>query len=289
LYEVVGVTESDERRREALGEVPVLGQDELLKGVDAVLVETAVRDQTAAALRAAAAGVHVHLEKPGGTSLARFREIVVKCDERKRIFQLGYMFRGNPAFEFCLKAVRDGWLGEVTEINGVIGKVAGERERGEAAEFAGGMMFELGCHLIDPVVAMLGRPKSVHPHLRRGKVDKLAENTLAVLEYEKALGTIRSSALDVEGSARRQFSVHGTQGAIAIHPLEPPKLTLTLDRPRGEFKKGAQAVELRKMAGRYDDQLAGFARMIRGEAPLDYSGEHEVAVLETVLRASGMD
>ncbi len=31
-------------------------------------------------------------------------------------FQMGYMFRGNPAFNWIRKAVEKGWLGDVFEI-----------------------------------------------------------------------------------------------------------------------------------------------------------------------------
>jgi hypothetical protein len=43
-----------------------------------------------------------------------------------------------------------------------------------------------------------------------------------------------------------------------------------------------------KMAGRYDDQLIELARAIRGEIESPYSRSHDLAVHETILRASGM-
>jgi hypothetical protein len=45
---------------------------------------------------------------------------------------------------------------------------------------------------------------------------------------------------------------------------------------------------LRNSPGRYDDLLADFARMVRGEKEVDYRPDHDRAVLETILRASGM-
>jgi len=39
-------------------------------------------------------------------------------------------------------------------------------ERRRLAEFPGGMMFELGCHLIDLVVGVLGKPEAVTPFLQ---------------------------------------------------------------------------------------------------------------------------
>ena len=43
-----------------------------------------------------------------------------------------------------------------------------------------------------------------------------------------------------------------------------------------------------KRSGRYDGEFADLARVIRGEAKLAWSYEHDLAVQETVLRAAGM-
>lgn len=298
MYEVVGVAEADEARRKGLAArkeyagLPQLTEEQLLNvaGLDVVFVETDVPDLVPTAMRAAAAGVHIHLEKPAGPSMPPFRELLDRCGQKKRLIQMGYMFRGNPAFQLCFQAAREGWLGRIDEVHGVMGKVVGAAERKAVARFSGGMMFELGAHLIDAMVAVLGKPAQVHAHLRRTRPqqDDLADNTLAVCEYPAALATIRSSANDVEGFARRQFVISGDQGTMTILPLDSPKLTLTLAQPRGQWKKGTQAVTLRPMPGRYDDQLADFARIIRGEKDLDYTPEHDLAVHETLLKASGM-
>ena len=48
-------------------------------------------------------------------------------------------------------------------------------------------------------------------------------------------------------------------------------------------------MKLPRSSGRYDGEFADLARVIRGEARLAWSFEHDLAVQETVLRASGMD
>jgi predicted dehydrogenase len=298
LFDVAGVAEPDEGHakrldaEKAYAGIPRLTAEQVAAdaSIEAVLIGSAVRDQAALALTFAKAGKHVHLEKPGGASHPAFRAITDACEKHGRVLQLGYMFRNNPAFEFCRRAVREGWLGTVYEVNGVIGKVASPALRKESGEFAGGTMFELGSHLLDGVVALLGKPERVTAHARRlrPEADDLADNMLAVLEYPKALATIRSSYLDVEGSDRRQLVVCGDAGAITIRPLEPPTLMLTLSAVRGEYRNGRQPVPLPPMPGRYDGQLTDFARIVRGEKPQEYPIAHELAVHETVLRASGM-
>ena len=297
-YEVVGVVEPDPlRRREAEKSpiyrgVPWMTEDELLAipGLKVVAVETRVEDLVATAARCVAAGVHVHLDKPAGESLGPFRKLLAEASTRGLTVQMGYMYRNNPAFQFCFDVVRNGWLGEIFEVHGVMAKQITASERERNLPYRGGMMFQLGCHLIDAMVRVLGNADSVTPYIRRlqQETDDLADNQLAVFEYPKATATIRVSVTEVEGWKRRQFVVCGTSGTVEIRPLEPPSVTLVLDRPRAKYVKGLQEITLPKMPGRYDDQLRQLARIARGQSQPEYSTAHDLAVQELVLKASGL-
>jgi predicted dehydrogenase len=234
--------------------------------------------------------MHLHLDKPAGESLSAFKAVLDETARRNLTVQMGFMFRNNPAFQFCFKAVREGWLGQIFEIDAVMSKMIPPSAREPLLRYSGGTMFELGCHLIDAMVAALGKPDRVTPYARRTRPqqDNLADNMLAVFEYPKATCTIRSAVIEVEGFRRRQFVVCGDRGTFDIRPLEPPKLLLALDEPRGKFKKGYQEVELPPMPGRYDDQLAELARIIRGQQESGYPPSHDLAVHEAVLLASGL-
>jgi predicted dehydrogenase len=150
-------------------------------------------------------------------------------------------------------------------------------------------MFELGCHLIDALVTVLGKPDAVTSHGRRirPELDNLLDSQLAVFDYPQATATIQACAVEVEGEKRRQFTVCGTEGTIDIRPLEPPKLLLALSKPKGTYRKGYQEVTLPAMPGRYDDHLIELARIVRGEKQSEYPPEHDLLVQELVLRASG--
>jgi predicted dehydrogenase len=297
-YEVVGVVESDAdareaaRRQAAYRDLTWMSEEELLNapGLQAVAVETAVRDLVPTAARCVQAGMHLHLDKPAGRSLPALRDLMNEAESKGLTVQMGYMFRNNPAFQFCFRAAGEGWLGEPFEIHAVISKKISDSRRLPLAEFSGGAMFELGCHLIDAAVAIMGKPERVTSFLRRTRpeLDQLADNTLAVLEYPRATCTIRSALVEVEGNRRRQFVVCGDQGTAEIRPLEPPKVLLSLESPRESFQRGSQEVAMPKMPGRYDDQLVELARAIRGEIESPYSRSHDLAVHETILRASGM-
>lgn len=298
LFELAGVVEPDPARRERLRLQPPyqgaawISEEELLHRGDvlAVAVETQVAELVPTALRCIRAGKHIHLDKPGGPSLAPFAELLREASSRALTVQMGYMFRYNPAFQFLFQAVRNGWLGPVREIHGVIGKMAGTDTRRDLARFAGGGMFELGCHLIDALLTVMGPPRSITPFASPSRPDEEScqDNQLAVFQYPGATATIRCNHVDPCGGSRRQFQVIGEQGAIEIRPLEPPSLTLLLDRPRGEFAKGSHQVPLPPPGGRYDGEFRDLAAVIRKETRFAWSEAHDLAVQEAVLRASGM-
>ena len=96
-------------------------------------------------------------------------------------------------------------------------------------------MFELGCHLIDPITTLLVRPTKISHHIlhTRPDDDQLADNMLAILDFDGANAVIRSAVNEVGGSARRQFVVMGQLGTLELRPLESNQIWLAPGgRPR---------------------------------------------------------
>ena len=118
-YEVVGIVEPDAelRKRAETQDVyrglPWLTQEKLLNtpGLQAVLVETRVRDLLGTAEACVAAGKHIHLDKPAGEALPQFRRILDAAAKQKLLVQMGYMFRYNPAVVLLRAFLKQGWLG----------------------------------------------------------------------------------------------------------------------------------------------------------------------------------
>ena len=294
-FEVVGVVEPDEAQRQRVmnqadyAGVSWLTEAQLMAtpGLQAVAVETEVSALLDTAERVVKAGLHLHLDKPAGESLPQFQRILDIASEKKRLVKMGYMFRYNPAFLLLMQAAREGWLGKVFSVHAEMSKLLGDAERAGLAGYQGGSMFELGCHLIDSVVRLLGKPEKVTAFPRRSRADGWADNMLSVLEYPGATVSLRSAMIEVDGGSRRQFVVCGEYGTVEIRPLEPPAMILTLDRPRGPYKKGRQEVKFEK-APRYAADWTDFARAIRGEVAWEFTPAHDLAVQETVLKAAGM-
>ena len=306
-YEVVGIVEPDPELRKKheknstykgltwMTEEQRLGT----KGLQAVAVEVDADEDYLMDIagRSINAGMHIHLDKPGGESFSKFKKVLDEAGQRNLTVQLGYMYRNNPAVQFCRNAVQQGWLGQVFEVHCVMSKFSGVSYRKYLSQFRGGTMFIYACHLIDLVVGLLGKPDRIVPFMRQTRSDagEMCDNGLIVFEYARTTVTIRTSSLEVDGYQRRQLVVCGDGGTIDIRPLEkfdirppqPLKLQLALSQAREGYTKGCQDVSFPPPPGRYDDQLIELAQIIRGERENPYSLEHELIVQESLLAACG--
>ncbi len=297
-YEVVGVVEPDPELRAwaqtqpAFQGVQWLSEQQLLEsaGLQVVLVETHVRDLLATASRCISAGKHIHLDKPAGASLPAFQSLLQQAEQQQLLLQMGYMYRYNPAVLLLHKLLEQNVLGEIFEVQAVMSKVVDQNSRTDLAEFSGGMMFELGCHLIDLVVGLLGEPQRTTPfaqHASNTSDDSLSDNMLAVLEYPRAIATVKTSAMEVDGFARRHLTVCGSGGTFHIQPLDDPAVRLALNASHENYQRGYQDLTFPKFS-RYTADARDMAQIIRGEKQIEFSHAHDLSVQRTVLQAAGM-
>jgi predicted dehydrogenase len=269
---------------------PALRREELLRHpeVEVIAVESENKDHARDGLAVLEAGKHLHLEKIPADNLADFERIVDLARRNKLLLQLGYMWRYHPGINLALEAARKGWLGKVYLVRAQIGNQLDAARRPEWAAFKGGVMFELGCHVIDPIVRLLGQPRKVTPVLRNdGARDGLADNTAAILEFENAIAIVQASNLQPNSGRYRAFEVHGTNGVIMINPIEPPGAVLDLAKAAGPYPAGRQTIAMPAYK-RYVDDFAALAAAIREGKPLPASFDDELRVQAAVLAASGM-
>ena len=296
-YEVVGVVEPDPDLRaraetdETYRGLAWMTEEQLLNtpGLQVVGVETRVRDLLSTAERCIAAGMHVHIDKPAGESLPQFRRILDEAARQHLAVQMGYMFRYNPAVVMLREFLSRGWLGEPFEVHAVISKWVDVGARRSLAEYPGGAMFELGCHVIDLVLGVLGPPEQVHAFPRHSSAlnDGLADNMFSVLEYPRATASIRSSVNEIDGGSRRHLVVCGSEGTFHIQPLDQPRVRLALHAAHDQYAAGVQDIAMPEYV-RYVDDAADLARIVRHEKDADFSYEHDYAVQRVVLQSCGL-
>jgi len=288
-----GIFEPDDEVREKYSNIKDIhwfkSKDEMLEddSIVGIAVEGEVKDNLRFAREVIEHGKHVWLDKPAGTDMEEFHNILLMAKEKGLLVQLGYMFRYNSGFQLIFDMLKHGNLGKIFSVRGRMSTNIPVDRRPSLGQYQGGILFELLCHLIDIVVRILGRPEKIHSFLRNdmGVTPEFADNTLAVFEYSNAIAVLESAAMEVSPFPSRRFEVYGDRGSVIIEPFEPPNARLCLNENWGSYVKGWQTVSFEEK-GRYDGELVALVADIKGEKAPDRSLYHELIVQETILRAS---
>lgn len=291
-YEFVGICEPDAnqpRTAQLLNGVRWLTRQEMLDdaSIELIAVESHVRDNLTYARQAIGAGKFVHLDKAPGTDLAAFRDLLQEAGRRKLVIQLGYQWRYHPGMTAAIEAARKGWLGDVYSFRARIDKPLSTADRKALSLFRGGMMFELGCHLIDRAVDLFGKPVRSTGYLwhHSKDMDDLADHTLAILEYPSATAEISIAAMNPLGNQYRALEITGTNGSMSVRPFFPHRLSSHLLRAAGPYPAGKKDIEFSN-EGVLDFQpdFVEMYRVIREKAVLPWSPQHDLTTQETLLR-----
>ena len=268
-------------------------------GLEAVVIETSETNLTKYALMAAERGLAIQMDKPGGCELSDFEKLIANCREKNLVFQTGYMYRFNPEVKKLLKDIKEGKLGEIYSVETHMDCRHTPYKRQWLGKYPGGMMFFLGCHLIDLIYQIMGEPEEVIPmNMSTGFDGVTAEDYgFAVLKYKNGVSFAKTCAYEPGGFLRRQLVVCGSKGTVQLMPLEEYE---SLDKPGSMLVTRTRSVTdgLENWANdgvksvceaydRYDNMMAAFASFVRGEAENPYTLDYELAVYKLVLRACG--
>jgi predicted dehydrogenase len=301
LYEVVGYA-LPERERERMPDrlacfegLPEMTVEEILADptIEAVTVETDEIYLTKYARMAAEAGKHIHMEKPGGREVADFEKLIDTVKQKDTVLHLGYMYRYNPYIIELLEQVRRGELGKIISVEAQMNCIHPPALRNWLKALPGGMMFYLGCHLIDLILQIQGMPEEIIPlNVRTGLGGAEGEDFgMAILRYPSGISFAKTSAVEVGGFRRRQLVVAGENKTVELKPFEyyegpllyTDRTTYTVhdwntdgthDRTDG--------------CGRYDAMMQAFAAMVRGERENPCTPDYELMLYRTVLRCCGV-
>ncbi len=272
-------------------------RDEMLGDprVQAVAIEGQNSESLAMAGEAIDAGKHLWYDKPAGDDWPAFQSLVARARSRALVIQMGYMFRYHDGFRRIVDWAKGGVLGDVFSVRAHMSTsipVRGRNGREVISRHRGGIFYDLAGHMLDQVVWLCGRPRSVQAFFRNDATPDVAsfsDNTLGVFEFDRALAFVDIAAMEARPMARR-FEVYGTQGTALMEPFEPaPVLWLCLEQAREGYVAGQQPVPLDRQPRQtlYDRELAALVASLNGAQPPDRSLDHELLVQETLLRATG--
>lgn len=304
------VTANPERRARAEREHPgvnVLDTPEELwdraSEHDLVVVATPNRWHAPLAVTALEAGLAVVVDKPFAPASAAARRVVEVARERERFLSVFQNRRWDGDFLTVRRVISDGALGEVTRFESRYERWrpevdrSGWRERGEVEE-GGGLLLDLGSHLVDQAIQLFGRPTRVYGEVERRRPGAEADDD-AFLALSHA-GGVRSHlwASHVAALTGPRFRVLGTAGAFEKHGMDVQEEALAAgERPgdpgwgrepadrRGRLTTGDGTRSVETEAGSYERFYAGVARSMRTGAPPPVDAEDSIAVLE-VLEAA---
>lgn len=264
--------------------------------IEAVAVETEEIYLTKYALLAVQAGKHIHMEKPGGLVLADFEDLITAALEKGNVLHFGYMYRYNPYIADLIQRVKRGELGDILSVEAQMNCIHPVQVRQWLQSFPGGMMFFLGCHLIDLILTIQGTPEKIIPLNKCSGLDvtDCKDFGMAVFEYKNGVSFAKASAVELGGFARRQLVVTGTKATVELNPLEeyvPGSgleylYTVKTERSSTDWHAPAKK-ESCEPVNRYRNMMQFFAQLVRGEKQNPYSLQYELELYKTILKACG--
>ena len=116
--------------------------------------------------QAIAAGKHVWYDKPAGDNWSQWQRVMARVQENGVYLQMGYMFRYHHGFRQVAEWAKSGLLGEIFSVRAHMSTWLPPAVREVISEHAGGILYDLGGHMLDQVVWLLGRPNKVTSFLR---------------------------------------------------------------------------------------------------------------------------
>lgn len=299
-FQLIGMYDPDvdviQKRKtwsEFLPAIPVFPslQAVLDSDAEAVVVEGRVYQNLDYAQRALEAGKHVLLEKPAGVDLEHLKRVQEIAARKGLLLQMAYMWRYNPAIHEIIRLVKSGALGDIFYYRGHIPKPKSWHPEleSEFGMYHAAVYFEMAGHLVDLMVAAMGKPKHVHPVLGKHYGGNLihVDNAVVVHEFESGLGTIDTAAMHVGMDRTRRIEVYGTEGTAIHTQIGSANLSLCLENPLDDYQAGWQQMTI-DPPEEFPSLLRELSACIRGVKAPDYTLAHDLTVQRVLLAGCGI-
>lgn len=299
-FEIVGIADENvEGAKKTINNAPAYYSiEEALKlDIDAVAIECEEESATKYALMFAERGIHVHLDKPGSQNIADFHRLIDIVKNKNLVLQMGYMYRFNPQVQKALLMAKNGELGEIFSVEAQMSVRHTKEKREWLGKHKGGMLYFLGCHLIDLILLFCGEPKEIISLNCQTGTDEVDSTDLGfvVFKYDNGVSFVKSCASEFNGFARRQLVVTGSLGTVEIKPLEIIQenenqitnayTTLEKDKVNPWSDKSTKSSEF---FNRYDNMMRDFALCVAGEKTNKFTPDYEKLVFDTIMKCCGV-
>ncbi|MFT5881149.1 MAG: scyllo-inositol 2-dehydrogenase (NADP+) [Moritella sp.] len=203
--------------------------DELLQHSDAELIIITAPNEVHfdLAKKALEHNKHVILEKPFVTRVADGEALIALAAEQDRIMSVYHNRRWDGDFLTVKKLIEEKRLGEVKYFESHFDRFRPEvRQRWrEQASNGGGILFDLGSHLIDQALQLFGVPEAITAQcliMREGSTNVDYFNV--VMHYPDKLVTLHGDLFSA--GPNKRFSVSGDKGSYEKQGLDPQESRL---------------------------------------------------------------
>lgn len=310
---VAVVTSNEERANQARAEHPAVRVStnaeslfEDLSGIDLAVVSTPNRTHVPLALASLDAGLHVVVDKPMAPTSAEARLIVEAAESRQRMLTVYHNRRFDGDFLTVQRLIRDNALGKVHRFESRFERWRpipnpGWRESGDPRD-AGGLLFDLGPHLIDQSIVLFGAVTDVYAEIdrRRPGVDVDDDVFVALTHSSGVRSHLWMSAL--AGDAGPRFRILGDRAGYTKFGMDVQEEALRRGvRPgadgwgtepqdrRGSISAGDEARPVRTEPGDYGMFYSAVVAAIRGGSPAPVDPSDAVRVLDVIEAARKSD
>lgn len=302
------VTSQEQRRAEARRDYPgveVVPTADLLwrraDSLDLVVVATPNRTHVPLARAALAAGLPVVVDKPLAATAAEARAVIADAARRDLMLTVFQNRRWDGDYLTVRRLLGAGELGDVLRFESRFERwrptpKTGWREHGDPKE-AGGLLYDLGSHLIDQALHLFGPVSGVYAEvIRRREGVAVDDDTFVALTHDSGVRShLWMSAVAARPAPR--FRVLGARAAYTKHGLDVQEDALRAGaRPGlgwgsepaerwGELGAGDEVRPIRTESGAWPQFYAGVVRALREGAPPPVDPHDAVAVLDVIEQA----
>lgn len=215
------VTRSPERRQEVANDHPGVATfdslaDLVAAGVDAVVISTPLASRRALILEAIELGVNVVSDKPFSDDAAQAREFVDAAKRRGVQLSVYQNRRWDSDFLTLRKLIDNDVLGSISRFESSIERYS-PRSVGKTS--GGGLLRDLGSHLVDQALVLFGPVSRVYAELQSGAPD--APDHAFFISLTHANGVVSHlSGSCLQNTPRPRFRVSGSQGCYSVEGLD---------------------------------------------------------------------
>ena len=223
-----------------------------LDEIECIVIATPNDTHFDLARRTLEAGKHVVVDKPVTLTAADAHTLANIALARGRLFVPFHNRRWDGDFLTVRDLLASGELGRITHYESHFDRFrpqVQQRWREEASR-GGGLLFDLGPHLIDQALALFGVPQTVSATVRAHRDQASAPDYVHIqLGYDEFEVVLHASALTALVAPR--FAIHGTRGSYVKYGLDTQEDQLKAGLRPGDdgFGAGNAAGALRVLEG----------------------------------------